>query len=394
MTTTTTPDELAAGALAAARALAPQFAQRSAESAAARTIPADLAAGLEDAGLFSMMLPRALGGLELSAPEIFQIMEGLSYADGSAGWAVTIGGSTSNFAVLDHDRARELLGDRPRAASTFMLSPTGTATATDGGYLVSGRWGFNSGAPHAVFGQVSAVHVDADGQPVMTDFGPDIRTATFRMDQAQIHDTWRSAGLAGSGSHDVVLDGVFVPEHLFVDPLLLPPRHDGPLSKFNGISGVNLSSMGWPIGVARRALDEFAGLAKTKKRGRPPVLLFQDRNVLLEYGRAEGRVQAARAYGKAVVDECWATATSGQDLSGDQRARLTLALQHAVRECVAAVDAVYRLAGAGISTQPDHPLTRAFHDLHAVDTHLFSDADSLQRYGQVRFGAMIPPQFI
>ena len=394
MTTTTTPDDLAASALDAARALAPQFSARAAEAAALRTLPADLVAALEDAGLFAQLLPRALGGLELPAPQIMQVMEELSYADGSAGWAVAIGGSTSNFAVLEPDLARALLGDRPRAASTFMLSPTGTATAVEGGYRVSGRWGFNSGASHAVFGQVSAVHVDEDGAPVMTPGGPDIRTAVFRMEQAEVLDTWRSPGLTASGSHDVVLDGVFVPEHLFSDPLARLPRHPGPLSRFTGIAGINLSSMGWPIGVARRALDEFAALARVKKRGRPPVLLAQDRLTHVEFGLAEGRVQAARAFGKSVIDECWATATAGQPLTDDQRSRLTLALQHAVRECVAAVDAVYRLAGAGIATQPDHPIARAFHDLHAVDTHIFSDADSLARYSLYRFGAPIPSPFL
>ena len=147
--------------------------------------------------------------------------------------------------------------------------------------------------------------------------------------------------------------------------------------------------MGWPLGVARRALDEFATLAVTKTRGPQRVRLADDPVLQLELARAEGAVQAARAFAVDVIGELWDTACAGDPLTLDQRARLSLAAQQAVRGCVQAVDGVFRLAGAGVATT-DHPLTRCFRDLHTVDAHILVATDAATKYTKHLLGVPQP----
>jgi indole-3-acetate monooxygenase len=354
-----------------------------------RTMPSDLAARVEEAGLFALWLPRALGGLELDPLTIVDVIEELSRADGSAGWTTLIGNSSAFLAWLDPDVARELIGGRPYGASTCVVVPSGAAVPTPHGYSVSGRWAFNSGVQHAAFSQVAAVVMDGPTPRLLPDGTPEWRLAFLPTLSAQVIETWDSPGLRGTGSHDLALDGARVPEGLFVQPVRTQPRHDGPLWRFGLFANLNVTIMGWPLGVARRALDEFATLAVTKTRGRQRVRLADDPVLQLELARAEGAVQAARAFAVDVIGELWDTACAGDPLTLDQRARLSLAAQQAVRGCVQAVDGVFRLAGAGVATT-DHPLTRCFRDLHTVDAHIFVATDAATKYTKHLLGVPQP----
>jgi len=374
--------------LQAARELAPEIRAAAAEGDRLRTMPPALAATLEDAGLFALWLPRALGGLELDPATIVRVIEEVSHADGAAGWTTLIGTSSAFLAWVEPDAARELLGDRPLAASSCVVATSGTATPDGDGFTVSGRWGFNSGVRHSRISQVGAVVMDG-GSPRMLPTGvPDWRFAFLPTDRAQVVETWESPGLRGTGSHDVVVDGVRVPEELCVLPGSPEPRHDGPLWRFPLFANLNVTIVGFPLGGrparARRVHRTGAG----EERG--GALIAEDRHVQLELARAEGGLQSARAFVFDVIGELWGTACGGDPLSLDQQARLSLAAQQATRAAVDAVDAVYRLAGAGVARNADHPLARCFRDLHTVDAHPFVSADAVAKYAKHRLGVEQP----
>ena len=107
--------------------------------------------------------------------------------------------------------------------------PAGRAVPIDGGYRVSGRWPFASGCHNATWLACSAVvhdgerpRLDADGLPVM-------RVVVFPRSETIIHDTWYAGGLRGTGSHDVEIRDLVVPEActFWWDR----PAHPGPLYK-------------------------------------------------------------------------------------------------------------------------------------------------------------------
>jgi alkylation response protein AidB-like acyl-CoA dehydrogenase len=374
--------------LAAARELAPALAARAGEGEAERTMPGDLVARAKRAGLFRLALPRSLGGLELDPATIIETVETLSMADGSAGWTVLIGNSTAFFAWLEPAVAREMIGDNPDFASTSVFGPMGRAVPDgDDRFTVSGRWPFNSGCPHSEWLQVGVFVMGEDGSvPRFRDKDiPDWRFAFVRNERAVIEDTWDALGLKGTGSHHLSIPATPVPAEHLAAPLFEPARHSGPLWRLPAFSLAGIFMAGLPLGVARRALDEFAELARSKFRGAPTDAVAEDGHAQVQLARSEAGVQAARAYVYDVVGELWDACRGGDAPRLQQRARLLLAVNQAMRAGVAAVDALFPLAGAG-AVFADQPLQRCFRDLHTANQHILFSSNRDKAFAKLQLG--------
>jgi alkylation response protein AidB-like acyl-CoA dehydrogenase len=250
------------------RHFAPELNARAAQGEALRTMPEDLVDRLKQSGLFRLHLARSLGGLELEPATYVEVIEELSRADGSAGWTVMIGNSTAFFAWLDPQVARELLSGATDFASTSMWGPFGQAVP-DGaaGLSLSGRWPFNSGCRHAEWLQVGAYVIDGDAPRRRPECAPDWRLAFVPRSAAKIEDTWDAGGLRATGSHHLSITGSRVPQEHFAAPFFEPARHEGPLWRIPFLTLAAIAMVGFPLGVARRAVDEFTEIARTKVRG-------------------------------------------------------------------------------------------------------------------------------
>ena len=142
---------------------------------------------------------------------------------------------------------------------------------------------------------------------------------------------------------------------------------------------------GFPLGVARRALDEFTELAKSKFRGGPTETVAQDGHAQAQLARAEAGVQAARAFVFDVVGELWETCCAGDPPSLQQRARMLLAANQAMRAGVEAVDVIFRLAGAE-AVFADQPLQRCFRDIHTGNQHILFSTNRDKAFAKLQFG--------
>jgi indole-3-acetate monooxygenase len=371
----------------AALDLAPDLSARASEAERLRTMPDDLVARVRAAGLFRMALPASLGGLELDPVTMIEVIETLSEADGSGGWTVLIGNSTAFFAWLDPTVAKEMIGDDLGFCSTSMFGPFGQARSSgEDAFTVSGRWPFNSGCPHAEWLQVGVFVMGEEG-PRIRDGGsePDWRFAFVRRESAVIEDTWDALGLRGTGSHHLTLDEVRVPAEHFAAPIYESARGDGPLS-FLGLFDVAAVVMaGFPLGVARRAIDEFTLLARSKFRGNPANTVAGNGHTQMLLSQAESRLRSARLYVHDVAGAVWETCCAGDRPLLPLRAELALATCHAMRTAVEAVDSLYRLAGAE-AVFTGHPLERCFRDLHAGSQHIIYSTTQEQQFSRVRLG--------
>ncbi len=372
--------------LQAARDLAPELSSRASEGEAAGTMAADLVARVRSSGLFRLALPRVLGGLELDPLTIVEVVEVLSHADGSAGWTTLIGNSTSFFAWLEPSVAEALIGSTPDFCSTSMFGPMGQAhPAGQDAYTVSGRWPFNSGCPHADWLQVGVLVMEGSRPRMRDEANPDWRFAFVPRDVARIENTWDALGLRGTGSHHLSLDRVRVPAEHFAASVFEPARHDGPLWRLGLFDLAGVLMFGFPLGVARRALDEFTVLARTKFRGNPANTLAGNGHTQVLLARAESRVRAARLYVYDVVDRVWDTCCTGDRPPRPLRAELALAGCHAMTAALESVDSLYRLAGAE-AVFTGHPLERCFRDLHAASQHILFSTVREQEYPRVLLG--------
>jgi indole-3-acetate monooxygenase len=372
--------------LDAARGLAPELSARAAEGEAAGTLPADLVEHARALGLFRTIQPRALGGLELEPAAIVEIVEELSRADGSAGWTVMIGSGGAGFSAwLEPDVALDLFGTDADIVAASVFAPTGRALPSgDGQFAVEGRWPFASGCRHADWFLNGVFVFDGDAPRMIADRGPDWRLAYLPRAAAQIDDNWDVLGLRGTGSNDVAASATVAEEHT-ISPFFEPARQPGPLWRLPFFTLVGVCLVGVPLGIARRALDEFIQLAPTKARGGSFEPIGHDPATQADLARADAAVRSARAFVFDAIGAVWETARAGDVPTIDQRARLQLAAQHAMRTAVASVDCVFTATGAS-AVHATHPLQRCFRDIHTAKQHLYFGDAALQRYAKTRLG--------
>jgi indole-3-acetate monooxygenase len=373
--------------------LVPTFQGRAAEAEQLRTMPADLVLRAKQAGLFRLNLPRSLGGYELEPAVTVEIFEEISRADGSAGWTMVIGNSTAFFAWLEPAVAKELIADQVGFVSTSMWAPLGRAAEQPGGFTVSGRWPFNSGCPHATWLQVGVIVTDA-GRPRTRACGaPDWRFAFVPARNAVIEDTWQAMGLCGTGSHHLSLSELPVPSERLAAPFFEPARHDGPLWRIPLVTLAAMFLAAVPLGIARRALEEFTALAVGKTRGPAARSIGHDAAVQDQLARAEGALASARCFLFDTIATVWDTACRGDEPSLPQRAAVLLAANQVVRAATEAVDRVFRLAGAD-AVFASHPLQRCLRDIHAAGQHILFSSGRDQAFAKVRLGIDQPTYLI
>ncbi|OBA63082.1 hypothetical protein A5647_06365 [Mycobacterium sp. 1100029.7] len=378
-------------ATAVARALAPEITRRAAEAEALGTLPLDLVERLRVAGVFRTMQPRSLGGFEMAPTEFIQLIEELAYADGSAGWIAAIGSGGPSFAAwVEPAVATELFGSDADLLAATVLPPTGRAVSrTGGGFDVDGRWPFASGCRHAEWLLTGVFVFDGDALRMTPEQGPDRRLAFFPRADAEIVDNWDVLGLRATGSNDVLARDIQVAEEHTIDPFFCAARQDGPLWRLPFFTLVGVGLVGVPLGIARRALDEFTGLATTKMRAMAPEPLAKDPAAQVEFASAEGALRSARAFVLDQVGALWDTARAGDPPSLEQRAGFQLAAQQAMRAARQVVDTTFNLTGAG-AVHASHPLQRCFRDVHTAAQHAYFSPSALKRYANTRFGIAQP----
>jgi indole-3-acetate monooxygenase len=200
-------------------------------------------------------------------------------------------------------------------------------------------------------------------------------------------------GLRGTGSNDVVARGLKVPEEHTISPFFHAARQDGPLWRIPFFTLAGIGMVGAPLGIARRALDEFTDLAPTKARAGTFQPLAEDPAAQIEFANAEAGLRSARAFVLDEVGALWETALAGDPPSLEQRAGFRLAAQQALRAARHAVDTTFDLTGAG-AVHASHPLQRCFRDLHTVSQHVYFSPAALKGYAGTRFHIDQPTHLI
>ncbi|CAM3234709.1 hydrolase [Corallococcus sp. ZKHCc1 1396] len=372
--------------LATAQALFPRLSARSNEIESARRLPPDLSAELAREGFFRMMIPRSLGGLELHPALFFQIIETLAKADGATGWCVMIGASTALASAWLPEPSAQAVYGAPDAITGGMAAPIGRAERVEGGYRVTGRWSWVSGGQHCQW-LVGGAVVTEEGKPRMVAEGiPETRLCFFPAQSVVLHDTWFASGLCGTGSLDMEVKDLFVPEAYAVS-FLGPRRITAPLYGFPfGLLGMGIPAVA--LGIARRAIDEFIALSNQK------TLVLERRQLAARPAAqeavsvAEATVRSARAFVLEALNALYDESTRGT-VSLRSRAELRLAMTHATRCAARAVDGLYEAAG-GSAVFRTSPLQRCFRDVHVATQHAMVAPPTLELIGGLLLGLDLP----
>ena len=356
-----------------------------------RTLPGDTVTTLRELGLFWLKTPAELGGTPISPVSFCAVIEELASIDVSTAWAAMIGAGCNGLAGgwLPEAGARELFAaDQPLPVVAGQLSPRGTGTPVDGGYLVTGRWGFSSGILHAdwligAFGMAGPPHTGPGDTEAAdeTGFGQMIVFAVPKS-AVRVIDTWHVAGLQGTGSLDWAVSDLFVPASRTYE-LGIPAARGGNLFRLGMPAFVSNEVPPLAVGLARRALEDMTDLATRTARfpGGPTV---SERAVFhKELGRAEVRLQAARLVHRDAMAACWASASSGVAPSAQQQLAVTSASVFTVETCAEIVVDLFRYGGGRVLALSS-PMQRHLRDILAARQHLALSEEHYEAAGRYR----------
>ncbi len=356
-------------------ALLQNIRQRRQEFETQQFIAQDVIERFRALGVYRAMVPKALGGDERSPAEFLQMVEAVAAADGSAGWVASFGMNPAYLAALPVETIDKVWANGPDVVFAGGIFPTQPAKRVEGGFIVSGRWKFGSGSMGA---SLIGVGIQPDqGEPLP-------RMAVMPADQVRIEPNWDVIGMVGTGSHDLVVEEVFVPEEwTFVRGG--KPNIDSNFFRYPSLAFAAQVLSVTTAGLAREALDVVQAMAagRTSVTGAPN--LGEREYVQIEIAKAEAKLRSSRAFFYQVTEDAWNTILAGDLPSPEQTNLIRLATTNLTHECAEAVRIAYQVAGM-TSTYTDHPLSRILRDSMMATQHAFMGAVTLKNAGAMFFG--------
>ena len=377
--------------LRAVRRLEPLIREHTDESERNRRQSPPVVTALAAAGILRMYTPHSLGGLEVEPLTFYRVVEEIARIDGSTAWCVWIASGNPVFAgsCLPDSGAEAVFGKAPQVATAGVVFPFGKAMARDGGYVVNGRWPFASGCQHCDWVFCTCTVCDGDQMRRTASGDPEVRVFFVPMTQVTIVDTWEVSGLAGTGSHDVVIEQVFVPEEytgLFASGMPPQSKHfQGLLYRYPFFLASALPLGALALGIAQGAIETCLELARTKQPAGTTTPLREQPLFHVRLAEAVALVRSARAWLYAAVQQTWEAMQTTGEISCAERADVLLAGANATRSAAAAVDIVYTASG-GTANYRRSPLQRALRDIHAATQHIVTAPQQYESAGRMLVG--------
>jgi indole-3-acetate monooxygenase len=334
------------------------------------SIPPPLVEALYDAGVFKAMLPREVGGLEAEPVEWLRMIEEFARINASVGWMAFIQ-SGVGLTFLDPERFERF---RLRGGGRLILAMSlgrlgGTAVRAEGGYRISGRWPFASGSPYATWlGGMSAV-CDAAGAPVLDATGqPQRLLAIWPADQARIIDTWDGLGLRGTGSGDIEIADLFVPDEQVNPGFYGPPTYDRALFRIKEMPEVGHGAHA--LGIASAALESFVEAVNSRPipGSSRHMAMGHMQAHQIAFAQADVLVRSARALLHDTVRAAYEDVKASQELAIELRVRLREANIFSVRSAKEAVGLIFEMAGSS-AVYRGRAIEQAFRDINTAANH-------------------------
>lgn len=369
----------AAELAARARAMIPTLKSRARQCVRDRNIPAETIAEMQEAGFFRILQPKRYGGYEMHPNVFFEVQKALAEGCMSTGWMYGVVGCHPYEMALFHDEAQaEVWGDDPSMLVSSTYQPVGKVTHVEGGFRLSGRWGFSTGSTHCGWVLLGAFCPPKDdGTPM------EMRTFLLpRSDYAIDEDAWHTFGLQGTGSHDIIVDDVFVPDyrtHKSSDGFLCqnPGQevNDGPLYRLPWAQVFVRSVSTAAFGGAQAAIN--AGLAIMQDRVSTNTGKASKANPMLHAAIMAAIAQKAEMETtlRLTMDELLGYAERGEPIPMEKRTFFAYQSSTVVRRLADLVDDIVKqLGGRAIYMTSD--ILQPWLDLHAGRAHVANDPNN------------------
>ncbi|MBS0393906.1 MAG: acyl-CoA dehydrogenase family protein [Proteobacteria bacterium] len=388
-----TKESLGKSMLDRARALVSVLREREAECNAQAKVPDETIKAFEGAGFFRILQPERWGGYELPPIVYADVARILAEGCISSAWVYgVVAVHNWQMALFPDQAARDVWGqdDSVRIASSYM--PVGKVVPVDGGYRISGRWMFSTGCQHCTW-----TILGSNIPPRSPGEEPEARCFLVPRSDYRIVENWKVMGLQGTGSHDLVIEDAFVPEHRTVRDLDMfemkcpghavnrSPRYNVPFAQL-----FNRTVSTTALGCLKRALDEYVQSTRARTAtytGARMANTPRIQNMVSEVARTlEERLLIYRRDCEEILqhalNDTWTL---------EPRAALGASCTSTVDACMQAIDKLMLFSGA--KAMYGGIVQRAFLDMHMARGHTANNPfPYAENHGGMLFG--LPHQTI
>jgi alkylation response protein AidB-like acyl-CoA dehydrogenase len=360
------------------------LAEHAAEAERLRRPVDEVIEALRRSDLFRLMVPRKYGGFELDLDTFLEVGLALAEGDASMAWVATFY-IEHNWMICQFPQAFQeaLLGSHGYVLAPAALAPNGVAQPVEGGFRLNGRWQWGTGIMHADWVIVGA---RAQGGGSV----PDFRFLALPREAVKVEDVWFVDGMAGTGSNDILIENVVVPEERTVSIADMSvgrahgsKLHEGPLYRTPMLPVLGLTAAMPAVGQARAAVRSFrqrvlerTPLATSAKQAERPAAQMRLARAELESRQAESLLRQLVAEIQALRSEA----------SIPDRVRWLASFALAVDQSKRVLQSLSEASGASAHFQ-QHPLQRAVRDVNTLSCHAIFDLDArLEMYGRTLLG--------
>ncbi len=376
------------------RDLLPTLRERADEAERLRVVPEASIKELEETGFFRLLQPKRYDGLESDPIDFYTAVRDIAGACGSTGWVSSVVGVHPWQVALFADEAQQAVwGDDTSTRLSSSYAPTGKAVQTEGGFTLSGKWSFSSGCDHCQWVLLGGLVFNTEGQVV------DFRTFMVPRADYEIVDVWDMVGLRGTGSNDIVVNDVFIPE-AFTLSMGDTGRCFGPGQEQNTsdlyklpFHSIFTGTITTPIiGMAMGAYNEHVEMQQ--KRTRAAYLgekASLDPFAAVRIARASSEIDAAWALLVNNIREEQAYVAKGEKIPLSTRLKVRRDQVIGSQRAIDAIDSLFEASGGRALANGTY-LQRAWRDAHAGRVHAANDPErALQMYGAHEFGHKVDP---
>ncbi|MGY9073338.1 MAG: acyl-CoA dehydrogenase family protein [Acidimicrobiales bacterium] len=379
-----------------ARDLAPGIAARAESAETLRNVPDESMQELLDAGLFRMLQPERVGGYEMPFDILVDVLPIIGAACTSTAWILGNFSSRNwNIGMWPKAAQDEIWGAGPThtpdvlACSAYVF-PALKAVKTPDGYLLNSNFPtpFSSGVDLAEWNTVACMlHDDAGIE------APQYMQVLLHKSEYKVIDTWFASGLVGSGSKDVLVENVEIPDHR---GMLITNTHGGPtpgsevnpgplyrlpvFAAFGYVAGA--PGLGCAMGALAFARDSLSSRIGTYGGQQIGTLSA----VQIKFAEAAAGIDTAEMLYRRRCEQMMAIAASGETPTPETRAIMRRDSAYGAALFSDAVDLLVQITGAaGLYNR--NPMQRYFRDVHALVQHAAMVWDVCgQNYGQIALG--------
>ncbi|KRW58441.1 acyl-CoA dehydrogenase family protein [Pseudomonas sp. TTU2014-080ASC] len=378
-----------------ARGLVPVLKERAAQAERDGKVPVETVAELKASGLLRALQPKLFGGYEVDPRTFFEIQMTLAEGCMSTAWIYGVMGVHPwQLARYPIETQREVWGEDHNVLISSTYMPAAKVTPVEGGYRISGRWGFSSGSEHCSWCFLGGII------PPQDDYPAEHGTFLLPISDYRIEHNWDVLGLRGTGSHDIVVEDVFVPAHrvqrtnnwtLEATPGRLV--HTNPIYAipFAQIFARAVSTSA--IGALQGAINEFCSNA-AQHIGKHGAKTAEDPGAQNAVADAIITVDGLKLVLERNYGELLRLAAAGEYPDVETRLLYRFQSSYVTNICAEKVNELLRcMAASGL--YDTNPVARIFRDLHQARGHIANNYMAYGRsYGAVQLGLPNPDPFV